>query len=57
MDRQLMSQGKTPWKDPKDGFREVFPGEKCLGKTPQTPLNPPWGSFKGVSPWDIIGGP
>ena len=52
----MMSQGKTPWKDPRGGFRGVwgvFPGERCLGKTPQTPVTPlgglPRGSFPGTS--------
>ena len=49
----MISQGKTPWKDPRGGFTGVsgvFPGESCLGKTPQTPVNPPRGSFPGVFP-------
>ena len=47
----MMSQGKTPWKDPRGGVRGVFPGERCLEKTPQPPLNPLWGVFpRGLSP-------
>ena len=56
----MMSKGKTPGKDPpelalqgSEGFFHV----KYLGKTPQTPVNPFGGSFPGVFPWDIIGGP
>ena len=54
----MMSQGKTPCKDSRGGFRGVcgvFPGGRCLGKTPQTPVIPR-GSFlevfpRGSFPW------
>ena len=39
------------------GVRGVSPRHLSPGKTPQTPLNPPRGSFQGVFPWDIIDGP
>ena len=45
MDRQ-----KCPMETPQGGFTGVwgvFPGEKCHGKTPSDPCNPPspWGVF------------
>jgi hypothetical protein len=30
-------------------LRWVFPGERCIGKTSQTPVNSPRGSFPGTS--------
>ena len=48
-----MSQGKTPWKDPRCGFTGVwgvFSGERFLGKTPQTPVTPLGALSKGSFP-------
>ena len=45
--------GKDPWKDPRGGLTGVwgvFPGERCLGKTLQTPVNPLGGLSKGSLP-------
>ena len=54
----------VPGKDPLErplgktlkGFTGVFPSYLSPGKTPQTPVNPPRGSFQGIFPWDIIDG-
>ena len=42
----MMSQGKTPRKDPPRGVTGVFPRHLSPGKTPHASRNPPKGSFQ-----------
>ena len=49
----MMSQGKTPWKDPQVGFKGSAGLSKASlspEKTPQTPVNPTQGCFQGSFP-------
>ena len=52
----LWTVNDVPGKDPPEGGYRGLRGLSPV-KTPQTPLNPPRGSFQGVFSWEIIDGP